>query len=98
MQMRMGVSANVLENTSRASIAWEHAQAERAHVYDGEQKMRLGLFTDYERSFPRLPEEWVVKAPSLMQAFLVDYSLHRLELLRELKTVVSTHALSVDHQ
>ena len=33
-----------------------------------------------------------------MQAFLVDYSLHRLELLRELKTVVSPHALSVDLQ
>lgn len=49
-------------------------------------------------SFPPFPSHYVPCRPHLTAMFIRDYFNHKLFIMRELRWVVSSHCLAVDHQ
>jgi len=94
--MRMGNSASSLEDASRAylTVWWNSYKDEyKAKV---ESAKKLGPVVDEE--FPDLIDRYVAKGTPIIRAFLRDYITHRDSLNREMATLQSTIAISIDHQ
>ncbi|KAF4650172.1 hypothetical protein FOL47_001398 [Perkinsus chesapeaki] len=95
--LRMGMAAKALEDTIRANLSRLYGLQRSEYQNEVHNKLQLKLISASE-PFGDFPEEFVAKAPALLQAFLVDYHEHRVDLRREQAALRSTYALSLDHQ
>ena len=94
--MRMGQCALPI---CQGAIAMMQAQYQ-AMKYEYESKAEAAMNLGYEEylPFPTLPNNWLPKNDKLIRAFIMDYKMHRHDLLRELQTIRSTQSLAIDHQ
>ncbi|KAF4646531.1 hypothetical protein FOL47_006036, partial [Perkinsus chesapeaki] len=93
----LGTPAKNLEEQVRSSLWREYTVCKRNYEHDAARKVELKMASSSE-PFGDFPEEYVPKAPALLQALLADYYENRGDLRREQRSLRTTCALSIDHQ
>jgi len=86
--LRNGISADEVERTARANLYDDWSACRRQHEE----------FDLQGQDYPPFPEEYVPKAAQLNKAFLRDMESERLWLKRELASLKSSTAVSIDCQ
>jgi len=95
--LRQGMPAKSIEHFARAELTAAYENMKSKYQHESVQAVQLGQARGYS-PFPSLPDEFCPKSPALNEAFIADYCIHKDDLLRELKGIVSTYALAVDHK
>jgi len=93
MRMRLNNTAASIEDTSRAEITRLYAGLEVAY-----QRKVAATPGSVRKPFPAVNQQFVAKAVAAMKAFIRDYINNKDGLYREMASLISIIAISVDHQ
>lgn len=93
MRMRANNTATSIEETSRATITKLYAGLE--DVYNRKVAATPGCLL---HPFPAVDQYYVAKDVAIMKGFIRDYINNKDALNREMATLISNQAISVDHQ
>ena len=100
--LRSGMSVAHLERYAEAAIREQYLQLKATYLELWDKVAALGglgkVNTAARDAFPPFPSHYVPKRPHLTAMFIKDYWQNKDGLLRELRAILSGHALAVDHQ
>jgi hypothetical protein len=94
-QLRMGGNTACIREQASIAIITEYESLRSGYERRAINARNFG-FPLYE-PFEDLPRRWLVNKEGLIQAFLLDYEIHREELTRELQSVRTVQILACDH-
>lgn len=96
-QLRAGAVAMNIEGQCRSAIAADNCRAKTLHECHSQQEVKISHAESCD-DYPPFPECYCPKSPPLLEAFLAGYCLHKEDLLRELRSHVSSCGIAIDHK